>query len=60
MVETTNKYRNAEERFNQAESRASQLERELRLEHDDYLQVRSRLEFAEEQREAEEVSHLVS
>ncbi|VDK20611.1 unnamed protein product [Taenia asiatica] len=56
LTETINKHRNVEERFHQAEVRAGQLERELRLEHDDYLQVRSRLEATEEQRDAEEAS----
>ncbi|KAL5111956.1 hypothetical protein TcWFU_004367 [Taenia crassiceps] len=56
LTETINKHRNVEERFHQVEMRAGQLERELRLEHDDYLQVRSRLEATEEQRDAEEAN----
>lgn len=56
LTETINKHHNVEERFHQVEVRAGQLERELRLEHDDYLQVRSRLEATEEQRDAEEAS----
>ncbi|VDM21472.1 unnamed protein product, partial [Hydatigera taeniaeformis] len=56
LTETMNKHRNMEERFHQVEMRANQLERELRLEHDDYLQVRSRLEATEEQRDAEEAN----
>ncbi|KAH9286990.1 Centrosomal protein [Echinococcus granulosus] len=56
LTETINKHRNVEDRFHQVELRAGQLERELRLEHDDYLQVRSRLEATEEQRDAEEAS----
>lgn len=55
LTEMANRHRNAEERFHQAEIRASQLERELRMEHDDYLQVRSRLEATEEQRDSGEV-----
>ncbi|VDN97278.1 unnamed protein product [Rodentolepis nana] len=51
-----NRHRSAEERFHQAEIRATQLERELRMEHDDYLQIRSRLEATEEQRDAGEVN----
>ncbi|CDS41403.1 centrosomal protein of 135 kda [Echinococcus multilocularis] len=56
LTETMNKHRNVEERYHQVELRAGQLERELRLEHDDYLQVRSRLEATEEQRDAEEAN----
>lgn len=58
LAEMVNRHRNAEERFHQAEIRATQLERELRMEHDDYLQVRSRLEAMEEQRDAGEVKIL--
>ncbi|KAM7540768.1 hypothetical protein Aperf_G00000041777 [Anoplocephala perfoliata] len=56
LVEVLNRQRNAEERSHQAEIRATQLERELRMEHDDYLQVRSRLEATEEQRDAGEAN----
>lgn len=56
LTEALGRQRNVEERFHQAEIRATQLERELRMEHDDYLQVRSRLEAMEEQRDAVEVN----
>ncbi|KAM3187808.1 hypothetical protein ACTXT7_001585 [Hymenolepis weldensis] len=56
LTEMVNRHRNAEERFHQAEIRATQLERELRMEHDDYLQVRSRFEAMEEQRDAGEAN----
>nr|VZI39611.1 unnamed protein product [Spirometra erinaceieuropaei] len=45
------KLRDAEERMRQAEARCGQLECELRLEHDDYLQIRARTEAIEDQRD---------
>lgn len=50
------RHRNVEERLHQTELRANQLERELRLEHDDYLQLRSRLDVTEEQRDSHEAN----
>lgn len=56
LTEIISKYRDTDERLRQAELRANQLERELRLEHDDYIQIRARLETSEEQKENQEVS----
>lgn len=56
LAEIISKYRDTDERLRQAELRANQLERELRLEHDDYIQIRARLETSEEQKENQEVS----
>ncbi|VDN26957.1 unnamed protein product [Dibothriocephalus latus] len=50
------KLRDVEERMRQAETRCGQLECELRLEHDDYLQIRARTEAIEDQRDSLEVS----
>ncbi|BHF58848.1 hypothetical protein SprV_0100180300 [Sparganum proliferum] len=44
--------RDSEERMRQAEARCGQLECELRLEHDDYLQIRARTEAVEDQRDS--------
>uniref|UniRef100_A0A183SR16 Centrosomal protein of n=1 Tax=Schistocephalus solidus TaxID=70667 RepID=A0A183SR16_SCHSO len=49
------KLRDAEERMRQVETRCGQLECELRLEHDDYLQIRARTEAIEDQRDSLEL-----
>ncbi len=56
MNDVQARFRSTEERLHQTEMRAGQLERELRLEHDNYLQMRSRLEATEEQRDAQEAN----
>uniref|UniRef100_A0A0V0J2V1 Uncharacterized protein n=1 Tax=Schistocephalus solidus TaxID=70667 RepID=A0A0V0J2V1_SCHSO len=50
------KLRDAEERMRQVETRCGQLECELRLEHDDYLQIRARTEAIEDQRDSLEAN----